>query len=54
MVVGGGLEEDVCEVKETTNMGWIPSRSLAVNMTCRIPLSGSPGYDLPMVVLPIS
>ena len=24
MVVGGGLEEDVCEVKETTKMGWSP------------------------------
>ncbi len=24
MVVGGGLEEDVCGVKETTKMGWRP------------------------------
>jgi hypothetical protein len=43
MVVGGGLEEDVCGVKETTKMGWSPSCSLAVNTNFRIPLSGSPG-----------
>ena len=30
MVVGGGLEEDVCEVKDTAKQkrGWVPSRSL--------------------------
>ncbi len=69
MVVGGGLEEEVCEMKETwsaseepaTSQGQLltkkgmapPPRSLAANRTCRIPLSGGPRYDLTILVLPI-